>query len=136
MIENNDKVLRRQYDDDQMPSKRKMPKGKQQFGIIVPTAVHQAAAHMAVNKKYGPRISDVYTEGIKRLIADEAGISGAEHPGILDGAKDEDIVYFKALRSFLATSPDPQSLQILKAVLGRHLPEELLYERPMAEKQA
>lgn len=112
-----------------MPTQKKMPQGKDQFGIIVLREIHKAAKHMATERN--TRISDVYARGIEALMDAEHAGRGPDEMRLLKSItrniKKETWVYFEAVADFFRGDPadDDDKVSMLKLILGKHLPEEV-----------
>lgn len=109
---------------EKRPTKRLMPLGKQQFGIIVPTAIHEAAKHLAVD--LGCRVSDVYARGVQKLVEEwrsegTPGRSAVPGREITEGIAENDMAYLKALAAFLRSRPDEYKKGLLKALLAEFM---------------
>jgi hypothetical protein len=106
--------------------KKKMPAGKEQFGIIIKSEIHKAAKKLAADMEC--RFSDVYSAGVLRLLDDQksAGKQGSKRAilgrEITEEIPEDDWHYFTALAEFMRSGPDSYQVQMLKALLGKFLP--------------
>lgn len=106
-------------------SVRKMPPGKQQFGIIIRKEIHKKAKHLAADMEVA--ISDVYANGVL-AIEEQRKSEGKDRQEIemlareiVDGVPREEMGYLKALAKLLRSKPEPYQLEILRSLLGRYL---------------
>lgn len=113
-----------------------MPAGKQQFGIIMDTKLHDWTKHRAVDE--GKRISDIYADGIKLLMDTTSSKRGPHETTLLKKITDridkQDWVLFEALADFIRSSPPADKVQMLKLILGSYMPAkaEITLERKHA----
>jgi hypothetical protein len=103
-------------------SERKMPPGKQQFGIIIRKDVHKKAKHLAADMELA--ISDIYANGV--LAIEDQYRSGDDRQQIemlarelVDGVPKEEIGYLKGVAAFLRSKPEPRELEMLRVILGK-----------------
>lgn len=115
---------------------RKLPVGKEQFGIIVPSDIHREAKHLAAD--LGVRISDIYASGVRKLAEDrqQSGEMAARAMlgrEITEGVAIESWVFFRALKCFLLCNPQEQQLQMLCLLLRMPLFEASRSEQKSAK---
>ena len=105
-----------------MPEERKMPPGKQQFGIIVPVEIHKKAQRLASDMSC--RISDAYARGIQNLY----NLSETDqHPEVVEMAREitngvdkKDWKMYQRLANFLRSNPDRQSRAMMDLILENY----------------
>ncbi len=105
-----------------MPSKTqqtKMPKGKMQFGIIIPTEVHIRVKHMAAD--LGWRLSDVYAEGVRRMSDEKHAGKGPEEMNLLKdlthNVAREHWHLYRELANFIRSKPRPEQMETLRFIM-------------------
>ncbi len=105
---------------DKTQPKRRMPLGKEQFGIIVRTDIHRRARQLAADR--GCRISAIYAEGVLKVCGEETSAKERDAAELVReitiGVPESQWSYFREMAAFLTARPDTYRMQVLSAVLN------------------